>query len=52
MNHVILMLIATLLTYLIKLELGPSATPFQLTRASHNQRFDVAELWLKPFIPT
>nr|WP_245249239.1 IS4 family transposase [Vagococcus allomyrinae] len=52
MNQVILTLIATLLTYLIKLDLGTSATLFQLKRAFHYQRFDAAELWLNPFIPT
>lgn len=52
MNQVILTLIATLLTYLIKLDIGTSATLFQLKRAFHYQRFDSAECWLKPFIPT
>ena len=51
MNQVIFTLIATLLTYLIKLDLGTSGTLFQLKRAFHYQRFDPAERWLRPFIP-
>lgn len=50
-NQVILTLIATLLTYMIKLELGTCATLFQLKRAFHYLRFDPVECWFKPFVP-
>lgn len=51
-NQVLLTLIAVLLTYLIKIELGTTATLFQLKRSFHYLLFDPAECWLEKFRPT
>lgn len=50
-NQVILTLIATLLTYLIKLRTGTTSSLFQLKRAFHYLRFEPAEIWLEKFTP-
>lgn len=50
-NQVILTLIATLLTYLIKIELNSAATLFQLKRSFHYLRFESAEIWLERHRP-
>ncbi|MGM0109844.1 IS4 family transposase [Enterococcus sp. DIV0187] len=44
-NQVILTLIATLLTFLIKIELGTTATLFALKRSLHYLMFAPAEYW-------
>lgn len=51
-NQVLLTLIAVLLTYFIKIELGTTATLFQLKRSFHYLYFDPAECWLEKFRPT
>ncbi|MGM0125660.1 transposase [Enterococcus sp. AZ194] len=50
-NQVILTLIATLLTYLVKIELNSVATLFQLKRSFHYLRFEPAEIWLERHRP-
>ena len=45
-NQVILTLIATLLTYLVKIELNTKAFLFQLKRAFHYLRFEPETCWL------
>ncbi|GCF93734.1 transposase [Enterococcus florum] len=50
-NQVILTLIATLLTYLVKIELNSSATLFQLKRSFHYLCFEPAEIWLERHKP-
>lgn len=50
-NQVVLTLIATLLTYLVKIELNTSATLFQLKRSFHYLMFEPAENWLKHYRP-
>lgn len=50
-NQLILTLIATLLTYLIKLKTGTDKSLFQLKRAFHYLRFEPAEIWLEKFTP-
>lgn len=50
-NQVILTLIASLLTYLVKIELNSSATLFQLKRSFHYLMFDLAEDWLRRYRP-
>lgn len=50
-NQVILTLIATLLTYLVKIELNTTATLFQLKRSFHYLRFEPAEIWLERHSP-
>lgn len=50
-NQVILTLIATLLTYLIKIELQSSATLFQLKRSFHYLMFEPVENWLERHRP-
>ncbi|MBM7708438.1 hypothetical protein [Enterococcus lemanii] len=49
MNQVILTLIATLLTYLVKIELNTTATLFQLKRAFHYLKFESVNQWLDQF---
>ncbi|MBM7709270.1 transposase [Enterococcus lemanii] len=48
-NQVILTLIATLLTYLFKMEWNTAATLFQLKRAFHYLRFEPANQWFDQF---
>ncbi|WP_159723815.1 IS4 family transposase [Enterococcus sp. CSURQ0835] len=50
-NQVILTLIATLLTYLVKIELNTKATLFLLKKTFHYLMFDPAEDWLGQFKP-
>lgn len=50
-NQVILTLIATLLTYLVKLEINSSATLFQLKRSFHYLMFEPVETWLRRHRP-
>ncbi|WP_312541930.1 IS4 family transposase [Enterococcus sp.] len=50
-NQVILTLIATLLTYVIKIELNTTATLFQLKRTFHYLMFEPAEEWFKRYRP-
>lgn len=45
-NQVILTLIATILTYLVKIELNTKTTLFQLKRAFHYLRFEPENHWL------
>ena len=49
MNQVILTLIATLLTYLVKIELNTTATLFQLKRAFYYLRFEPVNQWFDQF---
>ncbi|MGX7164835.1 IS4 family transposase [Enterococcus massiliensis] len=46
-NQVILTLIASLLTYMVKIELETTATLFQLKRSFHYLMFEPAESWLE-----
>lgn len=48
-NQVILTLIATLLTYLIKVKLGLTGTLFQLKRSFHYLMFAPSERWLEKY---
>lgn len=50
-NQVILTLIATLLIYLVKIELNSTATLFQLKRSFHYLRFESAKIWLERHRP-
>lgn len=50
-NQVILTLIATLLTYLIKVKLGLTGTLFQLKRSFHYLMFAPSERWLEKYKP-
>lgn len=51
-NQVILTMIATLLTFLIKIELNSTVTLFQLKRSFHYLRFESAEIWLERHRPS
>ena len=48
-NQMIPTLIATLLTYLVKIELNTNATLFQLKRAFHYLRFEPVNRWLAKY---
>ncbi|WP_438782094.1 IS4 family transposase [Enterococcus sp. DIV0187] len=50
-NQVILTLIATLLTFLVKLKLKTTATLFQLKRSFHYLMFEPAECWVAKHRP-
>lgn len=50
-NQVMLTLIATLLTYLVKIELDSTSTLFQLKRSFHYLMFEPAETWLERHRP-
>ncbi|KFN92732.1 IS4 family transposase [Tetragenococcus muriaticus 3MR10-3] len=51
-NQIILAMIASLLTYLIKVETGSKKTPFQIKRLLKHLLFQPFEEWLALLIPT